>query len=162
MNSKLIRFVESIETLYKLHGSSVDDPLILLLQLPTISGQIYVVGAIEEPITYGLAVGSLWIVLDRQSVHYKNVLRLVSTSSPMQENLPGFLYSWTVVTDVTRLEVHLYDEEIRIGPTGPVGPQGPIGPQGPAGPAGPLGVINYSQHINETLSRLCSQYGICV
>lgn len=158
------QFIDSMATLADIRNLDVVNPVIVLMEHPTLQTNYTTVASLIEPSYLGIPINTTWVVLDPNNAYYRKAIKLKGTDHPSVSTVENvitngdFHHSW--------IEEHLYMDifkdpqyyllDIGKGPSGPPGPPGPAGPIGPAGAQGPAPTVNYGYIIGEILDQLNS------
>lgn len=162
MELRLQQYIDSMATIADIRNLDVSNPVVVLLEHPTLGTQFTTVASIVEPSYLGIPINTTWVNLNPQNPYYRKALKLKDTEDPSTSGVPNvitngsFRLSW--IEEQNYMEIfqdpQYYVLDIAQGPAGPQGPQGPQGPVGPAGPQGPAPQVDYNYIIGEILSQL--------
>jgi len=149
-------------TLADIRNLDVVNPVVVLLEHPTLQTNYTTVASLVEPSYLGVPINTTWVVLDPNNAYYLKAIKLKGTAGPSVSTVPdvitngGFRHSWIeeqLYLDIFK-DPQFYLLDIGEGPAGPMGPPGPAGPAGPAGDQGPAPVVDYTYIISEILNQL--------
>ena len=135
------QFIESMATLADIRNLDVVNPVVVLLEHPTLQTNYTTVASLVEPSYLGVPINTTWVVLDPNNAYYLKAIKLKGTAGPSVSTVPdvitngGFRHSWIeeqLYLDIFK-DPQFYLLDIGEGPAGPMGPPGPAGPAGPAG-----------------------------
>lgn len=157
MDSRLLNFINGLETLSNVRGMDAANPVILDLQQPVTASLFTVIAAVNEPSSMGIPLNTIWVVFNPESAYNKKALKLKDTASPATSGVANviqdaaYTQSW--------IELSSYDEVFADPQTyavagGTPGPQGPVGPQGDIGPVGPAPVVDYTYIVAQVLASI--------
>lgn len=162
MELRLQQYIDSMGTLADIRNLDVVNPVVVILEHPTLGTPFTTVASLVEPSYLGVPINTTWVVLDPGSPYYRKALKLKGSESPTTSTTVD------VITDgefhTSWIEEQMYMEifedqqyyllDIAQGPQGPQGPVGPAGPIGPAGAQGPAPTVDYAYVIGEILGQL--------
>lgn len=134
MDVKLQDFAARVVTLSEIRNIDARNPIEFDQEHPATAMQYRVVGSIAEPSHMGLPINCLWVVMDGNSLYYKQVLKLKSREAAADSGIEGAIVdqpltqTWVVVDEY--LDIFADPQYYDNGSGGGIGPAGPKGDPG--------------------------------